>query len=132
METPIQSLPPTQGGNARNGAVALLWVCTLTTVAVVWLGSPMAPFMQSASVASPPQAHVSMPTLGRPAPLHLECVDRQDRVATDQTRPSTPERTPARRAAQPAADQVWFLPTPPTPVETLCVATRQPTPEPSK
>jgi hypothetical protein len=97
--------------------VAFLWACTLTTVGVVWLGSPME------SIA--------------PAPLHVKCVNRQDRVATDQTRQSTPTHTPARQLApwqvdvQSAAVQATFAPTPSTPATRPFVATGQPTPEPT-
>jgi len=134
METPLRSLRQTQGGTARNGAVAFLWACTLTTVGVVWLGSPME------SIAPPPQTPVppSMATLAELAPLHVECINRQDRVATDQTRQSTPTPTPTRQPApwqvdvQSAAVQTTFVPTPPTPATTPCVATGQPTPEPSR
>ena len=132
METPLRSPRQTQGGTARNGAVAFLWACTLTTVGVVWLGSPMA------SVAPPTPVPPSMATLTEPAPLHVECVNRQDRVATDQTRQSTPTHPPARQLApwqvdvQSAAAQATFVPTPQKPATTPCVATGQPALEPSR
>jgi serine protease AprX len=93
-------------------------VCTLITVGIVWLASPISPFVQTASVAPAPQTLVplTMPAIKGPALVQVERLVHQDRVATDQTRP--------------AAAQATFVPTPPTPAETPRVAAGQPTPDP--
>ena len=85
---------------------------------VVWLASPISPFVQTASVAPAPQTLVplTIPAIKGPALVQVERLVHQDRVATDQTRP--------------AADQATFVPTPPTPAETPRVAAGQPTPDP--
>ena len=137
MKTPTTSLARTQGRLARYGRlVALLGVCTLITVGIVWLASPMSPFLQTASVAPAPQALVPLPAVEGPARLRVERLVRQDQIATDHTPPATPEQTPARPTArsqvgvEPAADQAPFVPTPPTPAATPRMATGQPTPDP--
>ena len=121
MKTPTKLLPPSQGRIIRHGRFgARCCVGTLTTVAALWLASPVSPLLETPKpVPGQFVTGTSAPALPSvsPEPLRFAKLDTPAGRATPPARQAAP---PARTAItiEPDTGAADFVPTPEPPAPT--------------
>ena len=123
MKKLTTSMPPSQGRIRRHGRFfALCAVCTLTTVAAVWLASPGPPFLDTpepvaVGVAAERNALVAPPSAA-PEPINFAKLERPSEIAAPPARQAGPPARPAI-TIKPDSGAPDFVPTPEPPTPTL-------------